>query len=265
MDFPQAGVKSFGPSERQEWIAEYVIREGSVSASRLASIFGVSMMTIYRDLDELEERRIVRRERGGATAQPSSLFESDVRYRVLRHSAEKEALCGRAFEEIEPGQAVMLDDSTTLLPLVGRLPSLAPLTVITNFRKAVDELIGKKGIQIVCLGGEYLPTHDAYVGVVCEAAISAVRPDVLFMSMSAASRGVAFHQEPEIVRNKKAMLAVARRKILLLDHSKFGKSALHRLAPLSEFDLVLVDDGTPQDALLDLEDHGVSYEVVSVS
>lgn len=262
MDFERMDTESLGPLDRQERIAEYVFREGSVSAKQLASLFGVSAMTIYRDLDELAERRIIRRERGSATAQPSSVFESDVRYRILRFKAEKEALCRRALEEIGPGQAVMLDDSTTTLPLARMLPPLAPLTVMTHFRMAMDELTGKKGVQAICLGGEYLATHDAYVGLVCEAAISSVRPDVAVMSTSAVSGGVAFHQEPELVRVKRAMMAVARRKILLLDRSKFGRRAIHRVASLEEYDLVLADAGAPQEALRELEEHGIAHEVV---
>ena len=243
---------------------EQVFREGTVSAKRLASLFGVSVMTIYRDLDELEERRILRRERGGASAQPTSLFESDVRYRILKYKQEKEALCARAMQEVEPGQVVMVDDSTSVLPLAGMLPSLAPLTVITNFRLTLEELSGHAGIQLICLGGEYLPSHDAYVGVVCETAIASVRPDVVFMSTSAVSGGDAFHQEPEMVRIKRAMLAVARRKVLLLDHSKLDKRAVHFLAPLSEFDLVITDSGAPAEALSELEERGVNHEIVSV-
>lgn len=261
----RADAENLSPSERREWIVEQVFREGTVSAKRLASLFGVSVMTIYRDLDELEERRILRRERGGASAQPTSLFESDVRYRILKYRQEKEALCARAVQEIEPGQVVMVDDSTSALPLASMLPSLAPLTVITNFRLMLEELSGRTaGVQLICLGGEYLPSHDAYVGVVCETAISSVRPDILFMSTSAVSGGDAFHQEPEMVRIKRAMLAVARRKVLLLDHSKLGKRAVHYLAPLGEFDLVLTDDGASPETLSELDERGITHEVISM-
>lgn len=265
MDLEQVSAQSQSPAERREHIAERALREGSVSAKSLAGEFGVSMMTIYRDLDELEQRRIVRRERGGATAQPSSLFESDVRYRILRSKVEKDALCERALQEIEPGQAVMVDDSTTVLPLVYKLPALVPLTLITNFRVALEESMDVKGLQVTSLGGDYLSSHDAYVGLVCEAAISAVRPDVFFMSTSSVSEGGAFHQEPEMVRIKRAMLRAARRGVLLVDHGKFHNKAVNHLASLREFDLVLTDDGAPAEAIADLDDHGVRYEVVSTA
>ena len=57
------------------------------------------------------------------------------------------------------------------------------------------------------------------------------------------------------------MLEVAARRYLLLDHTKLGRSALHQVVPLADFDLVIVDDGATPEALADLDDHGVRYEV----
>ncbi|MDX5895574.1 DeoR/GlpR family DNA-binding transcription regulator [Rubrobacter radiotolerans] len=257
-------TRAFGPEARREWISDEVLREGYVSAREIADRFGVSVMTVYRDLDELEERRILRRERGGATAQPSSVFESDVRYRILRCVREKEALCQRALEEVSPGEAVMFDDSTTILPLARAVGERAPLTVMTNFRLAIEAALGKRGVRVLCLGGEYFPTYDSYTGLLCDGAISAVRPDVLFASPAAIYGDCAFHQEQEIVRTKRAMMEVSRRRILLADHTKFGRTAALKLAELREFDLVLTDDRTPPEALEPLDKSGVPYDVVSV-
>lgn len=150
-------TRAFGPEARREWISDEVLREGYVSAREIADRFGVSVMTVYRDLDELEERRILRRERGGATAQPSSVFESDVRYRILRCVREKEALCQRALEEVSPGEAVMFDDSTTILPLARAVGERAPLTVMTNFRLAIEAALGKRGCAFCALAGSTSP------------------------------------------------------------------------------------------------------------
>lgn len=60
---------------------------------------------------------------------------------------------------------------------------------------------------------------------------------------------------------KRAMLDSAARNVLLIDHTKLGRDALHRVVPLSRFDLLLVDDGASADALRDLAEHQVPYEV----
>ena len=253
-----------GPVLRQEQVAEYVLNHGSVSAKDLAGVFGVSTMTIHRDLDELAQQGVLRKVRGAAEPRPTSLFESNVRYRIRAAREEKLAVCRHAVRQVEPGQSVMLDDSTTTLPLAKLLQQVTPLTVITNFRMGIDELTGARGINLTSLGGEYLSSHDAFVGIVCEAAISSLRADVLFMSSPAVSECHAMHQEQDIVRIKRAMMAAARRKVLLIDHHKLEKSALHMLAPLTDFDLVVVDSGADPQTLENLRDCGAPVEVAQL-
>jgi DeoR/GlpR family transcriptional regulator of sugar metabolism len=250
------------PIRRQQHIAEYVLQHGSVAAKDLASLFGVSLMTIHRDLDELERQGVLRKLRGRVTAQPTSLFESNVRYRLRTARAEKEALSRFALTLIEPGQSVMLDDSTTTLPLAHLLPTKAPITVITNFGMTLSELSGIKGVNLISLGGEYMPSHDAFVGVVCEAAIASVRADILFMSTSALSACSTLHQEPEIVRIKRAMIVSSKRRVLLVDHTKLSKVALHQLASLQDFDLVVVDAAIDEAQINELKECSVPFEVV---
>lgn len=255
------GTSGLAPAERRERIAEYVLERESVSARDLAARFDVSVMTVHRDLDELERQGVLRKFRGGATPQPSSLFESNVRYRLSAARAEKEAIARYALTMIEPGQAVLLDDATTTLALARLLPSIAPVTVITNYLRMIQELHDAPGIRLIALGGEYAPSHDSFTGVVCNAAIASLRADLFFMSTSAVSDGFAFHQEQEIVMVKRVMLGAATKRVLLIDHGKLGKVALHRLAPLSDFDLVVVDSGADEAQLRELRDAKVPFEV----
>jgi DeoR/GlpR family transcriptional regulator of sugar metabolism len=256
-----AETGTLSPQLRRERIAEYVLQRDTVTAKELAARFDVSVMTVHRDLDELERQGVLRKFRGGATPQPSSLFESNVRFRLASATIEKEALARHALTLIEPGQAVLLDDATTTLFLARLLPAITPLTVITNYFRTIKELTEVPGIRLIALGGEYLPSHDSFVGVVCETAIEALRADVAFLSTSAVSSEVAFHQEQEIVAVKRAMMRVATRKVLLIDHTKLGKVALHRLAPLRDFDLVVVDAGVGETQLRELRNAHVPIEV----
>jgi DeoR/GlpR family transcriptional regulator of sugar metabolism len=250
------------PAQRQVEIAEHVLQHGSVSATDLAEMFHVSLMTIHRDLDELERQGVVRKFRGGVSAQPSSVFESNVSFRLRAAREEKLALARRARTMIEPGMAVMLDDSTTTLEVARLLEEDAgPLTVITNFLETIKLLSGVRGVRLLALGGEYYPTHDSFLGVPCVEAIEALRVDLLFASTSALSGGYAYHQEQEIVLVKRAMIHSAQRSVLMVDHTKLGRAALHRLAPLSDFDLVLTDAKAPEATLLEMREHGVRYEI----
>jgi DeoR/GlpR family transcriptional regulator of sugar metabolism len=254
-------LAGLAPQDRRERIAEFVLGSDYVSARDLAGRFDVSLMTVHRDLDELERRGVLRKIRGGATPQPSSLFESNVRYRLSTARAEKEALARYALTMIEPGQSVLLDDATTTLALAHMLPAIAPLTVITNYLATIQVLHGAPGIRLLALGGEYFPSHDSFLGIVCEDAIASLRADLFFMSTSAVRGGIAYHQEQEIVAVKRAMLRVATRSVLLIDNSKLGKAALHQLARLDDFDLIVVDDGVDAAGLRELEDAKVPFAV----
>ncbi|GGM36127.1 DeoR/GlpR family DNA-binding transcription regulator [Dactylosporangium sucinum] len=250
------------PAQRQAEIVEHVLQHGSVSANELAELFHVSLMTIHRDLDELERQGVVRKFRGGVSAQPSSVFESNVSFRLRAAKAEKLAIAQRARELIEPGMAVMLDDSTTTLELARLLEDAAPLTVMTNFLETIKLLSTMRGIRLLALGGEYYPTHDSFLGVPCIDAIEALRVDLLFASTSAVSGNYAYHQEQEIVLVKRAMIRAAQRSVLMVDHTKLGRASLHRLAPLSDIDLVITDKQAPPEALLEMRENGVKYEAV---
>ena len=249
--------------QRQDRIAELVLQQPFVAAKDLAEGFGVSLMTIHRDLDELEARGVLRKVRGGATPQPSSLFESNVRYRLTLAGEEKQLLARAALPMIEPGQAVLIDESTTGLALARLLPERAPLTVITNSLSVMQELRTARDIKLIVLGGDYWPRHEAFCGLACEAAVSALRADLLFMSTTAISGGVAYQPDQDMAIAKRAMIAAAARRVLLVDHTKFGRVALHRLAPLTDFDLVMTDAGIDDAGLRQLREADVPFEVVA--
>lgn len=249
------------PDQRQEMLAQVVLSRGSATAQELAAEFGVSLMTIHRDLDELARQGIVRKFRGGVTAQPSSIFESNVVYRQKAMHEEKRAIAVHAMRHVEAGTSIVLDDATTTGQMLPLLESVTPLHVATNYLEALRQLSQVRGIDLMALGGDYDPLHDSFMGVMCLEAIESIRVDAAFVSTSAVQGDSAYHQEQRIVAVKRAMLEIATKRYLLLDHSKLGKVALHRLVPLSDFDLVIVDSNAPQAALAELEQHNVPYEV----
>lgn len=246
---------------RQRAISDAVMAEGAVRIDRLAERFGISRMTVHRDLDELESRGLLRKARGVATAMSTSLVESSDVYRLGRQSVEKEAIAHAALEHIDPGHAIFLDDSTTVLHLAKLLSSRAPLTVITNVLTLMNELNGVRGISLVALGGNYFNWCSAFMGRMTNAAIARLRADTFIMSTSAITDDTCYHQSLDTVDTKRAMFDVSAQRILLADHTKFEKRALHALAHLSEFDLVIVDAETDKEHIERLRSQGVNVEV----
>lgn len=246
---------------RQRAITEAVMAEGTVRIEQLADRFDISLMTVHRDLDELENRGLLRKSRGIATATSTSLVESSDVYRVNRQTREKEAIARAAMDFVEPGQAIFLDDSTTVLHMAQHLAAKAPLTVITNVLTLMDELRGARGVDLLALGGRYCNWCSAFMGRMTTAAIAELRADTVIMSTAAITDDIAFHQTLETVDVKRAMFDSAERRVLLADHTKFEKRALHALLPLTDFDAVIVDDMTPPEHVERLRARGVSVVV----
>ncbi|GAA5074444.1 DeoR/GlpR family DNA-binding transcription regulator [Thermocatellispora tengchongensis] len=253
-----------GAAARRQAMAEHVMRQGSASVTELADTFGVSVMTVHRDLDELERQGMVRKFRGGATAQASSVFESNIVYRLTANQEEKEAIARHVVRMIEPGSSVMLDDSTTALAVARHIGEVTPLTVVTNFLEGIKLLTGVGGVRLIALGGEYHPTHDSFLGVACVDAVEAMSTDLVIVSTSAISDRYAFHQEQEIVLVKRAMLNSGTRRVLAIDHSKLERVALHRVAPLDSFDLIVVDGRAPASAIDRLRERHLNVEVAEL-
>lgn len=246
---------------RRQLIAEAVMAEGSMRIEDLVERFGISLMTAHRDVDELVSRGLFRKTRGIVTAAPTSLIESSDVYRSTRQSAEKQAIAEAAMQFIEPGQAVFFDDSTTVLQMAAHLPAKVPLTAITNSLNLMNELREIRDLTILGLGGQFYNWCNAFMGRMTTNEILRLRADTVFMSMSAIVDDIVFHQSPEMVETKRAMFDCSARRILLADHTKFERRALHSFAALTEFDVVIVDDDTPIVHLERMRSKGINVVV----
>src|ERR671917_2150735 len=104
---------------------------GRVSVPELAQRFGVSVVTIRKDLERLERRRLLRRVRGGAVPAPSP-DEGAFEIRLHLHTAEKLAVAREAARMVKDGDAIAVDGSTTCYYLIKELRNRRGPVVGTN-------------------------------------------------------------------------------------------------------------------------------------
>ena len=247
--------------ERRQKITEAVMAEGSVRIEDITERFEISLMTAHRDIDELVARGLLRKYRGLVSAAPTSLIEASDVYRAARQQSEKRALAELAMEFIDSGQALLMDDSTTVLQMAPLLGERTPLTVITNSLTLMNALNEVRALELIGLGGRFHNWCNAFIGPVTRHEISRFMADTYLLSTSAIMRGQLFHQSPEMVETKRAMFEAAQRRILMADHAKFEQRALYRLADLSEFDIVIVDDQVDAESLAMLNEAGVELHI----
>jgi DeoR/GlpR family transcriptional regulator of sugar metabolism len=246
--------------QRRQEILDHVIELGGARIDDLTARFGVSLMTMHRDLDDLAERRLLRKLRGKVEAYPTLTIETAARFRDTLHSAEKEALGEAAARQVQPGQTVFVDDSTTLFPLVRRLAEVDDLTVITNSLHAA-RLLGP-AVRVVLAGGRYNHEFDSCTGPDVLALLQNTRADVAFVSVSAVAVGRLYHPVQDYAELKKAVLRAANHNVLVVDHSKFGRTATYAHGNVGDYDLLITGEATPTEEIEAALNAGTAIEIV---
>ncbi|GAA0513264.1 DeoR family transcriptional regulator [Saccharopolyspora subtropica] len=249
--------------QRRQNILRHVIEHGEARIDELAERFGVSLMTMHRDLDELAERRLLRKLRGRVESYPSLTVETATRFRIGLHVDEKEALSAAAIDEVRPGMTVLLDDSSTVFPLARRIAEIDGLTVVTN-SVSVAQILSRAGREVVLLGGRYRAEFDSCTGPDVLRALSRLHADVSFMSATTITNGRLFHPIQDYADIKEAILSSTARNVLLVDHSKFGNTATFAHGDVGSYEVVITDEGIPEHELAALRNFRTEVRVVPV-
>lgn len=249
--------------ERRQAIIDSLVESRAVDLDDLAARFAVSKMTIHRDLDELEQAGVLRKVRGGATIDAGTQFESDFRFRELQEADVKRAIANAAAELVEPGMTVMINDGSMAAVLGEVLARKKPMTIITNNAAILERSKGEGGLTLIGLGGVYSSKFNAYFGIVTEEALSRLRADIAFISAPAVSGRVAYHMDETVVRTKRAMMASSRQNCLLINSRRFGHTALHVLADVTEFDTIISDEPLPQATSIELNTARTSVRIAA--
>ena len=251
--------------ERHVAIVNRVDAVGNCSYQELARLFGVSEMTIRRDVDNLAQRGSLLKTLGGAqTAHAAkNLYESAVQKRLRVQRLEKEQIALQAIQQIQPHQTLFLDGSTTCLVLAKQLAvQRRGLTVVSHSALACLELGRTMDHTIISLGGQFDPPSACFVGPVAEEAARRLFVDVAFLS----TKGLlpdegTFESSMATFRVKQIVVEQAARVVLLVDHTKFHQRALCKVLDITQIDEVITDAGAPADGVASLQQRGLTVRV----
>lgn len=251
--------------ERHHSIVNLALRYDRVSVAELATRFNVTTETIRRDLDLLDERGILRRVHGGAVvAENVSLTETALTEREPAFVPQKNQIAQAALAYLpKPGAAAIFDAGTSVARLAGVIPPGSLSTVITNSVPIAAQLAAANSVSDVqLLGGHLRGITQATVGGETVAALSRLRCEVAFLGTNGLSlrHGCSTPDAGEAAV-KSAMVAAARRVIVLADSSKIGVELLVCFAPLSSVDVLITDDGISAHDRAELAAAGVEVVV----
>ncbi len=243
---------------------DMVLAEGTMRVDTLANELNVSLVTVYRDLSAMENLHLLTRNRGEVSAVTSSLSEMTPRMRAQDNTHAKNVIAEVAAGLISSGNSIMIDDSSTTIPFARKIASVLPLTVITN-SQLISEILGPiKGVTLIGTGGQYRRWGESFHGSITVSAIRSMHADVCVMSDAAVSKLSICNPYEYVIETKRAMLESSSTRILLADSSKFERRALHTTAPISNFDIVVVDSGTSEETREKLRNAGVKVLVAQL-
>lgn len=230
--------------ERQSHVLAMARREGRVGVSDLAAVLDVTAETVRRDLSVLEKAGLLRRVHGGAMPVERVGVESGLAQRDLESTAEKDRIAAAALDQLPRGGSVVLDSGSTTARLAALLPDDLELTVVVNSPPVATLLAGRPQLTVVLVGGRVRPATLATVDGWAVAQLEQLTVDVAFLGTNgcSAARGLTT-PDPAEAAVKAAMVAAARRSVVLADHTKMVTDHLVRFARLEQVDVVVTDTG----------------------
>lgn len=230
-----------------------------VEATELAAELGVTGETLRRDLIRLERLGRLRRVHGGAVLPESLSFEPAVATRT-EYAGEKTRIARAALAHLPDGGSVLLDSGSTTMRLAELFPEDRELTVFTNSLPIALELLTRPRLSVYTFGGRLRTNTLAEVGEWALRALREINVDVAFLGANAIGDRGLTTPDPSEAAVKHAMLEAGRKRILLCDHSKFGRVSTAQSAEIGELDLVITDDAIEPDYVQLLAKAGVEVE-----
>jgi DeoR/GlpR family transcriptional regulator of sugar metabolism len=228
-------------SERFERIVAELRASPAVRIAALAAAFEVSTETVRRDLDELSRRGLVTRTYGGAAVRPLAR-EPAVNERYRQRVEERARIGARAAALVAPGDVLMIDSGSTTSHFARRLAaSTESLTVLTNSLNVATALGQNPKVRVILCPGDVNPREAGVYGAETAAFLQRHHAAKAFIGASGLTAEGPGDMDTAACAVKRAMIARAERRILLVDRGKFEVRALRLVCPLAELDDVIAD------------------------
>ncbi|HEX7950376.1 MAG TPA: DeoR/GlpR family DNA-binding transcription regulator [Candidatus Limnocylindrales bacterium] len=238
-------------------ILERVADEQTIHVGALAREFGVSEMTIRRDIRQLERDGFLRQTYGGATAHLTRALDVAFNARALQHPREKRLIAMRAADLLADARTVFVGVGTTAEQFARYLHAHAELTVVTASLPTAS-LLGTRPLRTISLGGAILRDDLTAVGPIAVASLQRYRFDVAVIGTAGVSArwGITELSDDE-AEVQRVAIGQAERVIVLADGSKIGVAQRMVVGPANRIDTLVTDSSAPPAEIAALRRVGV--------
>lgn len=227
--------------ERRNKILQLLEEHHSVKVSDLSKELFIGEATIRRDLAKLEQSGYLKRIHGGAVSLDQVDREVPADIRKIENAEKKIIIAVLASSLIQSGNTISVDSSTTCLALAPHLKKIPNLSVLTHSHTLLDEL-RYSNLNLYASGGLLTRHTLSYNGEVARRFFASFYADIAFVSC----KGLSIDAGPSWVYDEEAalreiMLQNARKRVMLVDSSKFGIRATSQLFNFSLVDYLITD------------------------
>jgi DeoR family transcriptional regulator, aga operon transcriptional repressor len=248
--------------DRLLWVLNEIRRSGSIEVNELMDRTGASGATIRRALSKLEKNGLVLRRRGRAEAAAPVLYsfirDSSFQKQVGHMAEEKRRIGLVAASLIKSGDVVAFGPGTTTTAAACSILPNVSLRVVTNALNIAFELRQRKSIRLFLTGGDLRESWFSLVGQTAVESAKAVVADIAFVGVTGIDPEHGLTDDhPEESAVTRVMLAQAKRRIVVADHTKFGKVSYSRVWPLDKIDIIITDRGVSKRISAPYEAKGV--------
>ncbi len=254
--------------ERQDKIISLLMNQQSATVSELSDLFAVSPVTIRSDLNQMAERGHIVRTHGGArlagerTRQEYS-FTTQQRINAL----EKQQIGHTAASLVEPGEAILLDASTTAFAVgqaLKKRTDLYNVTVVTTGIWTALELLGTTHLDIVLSGGHVRTASGSIAGVIAHDVLGRFNFQKAFLGAWGITPAEGLMDSPLAeVDLKRTIVSRSLELIAVVDGSKFGRTSLASFASLGETALIITGSSAPLEIVEDIRSRGIYITIAN--
>lgn len=234
-----ANNKEMFVSERFKDIMDYLEERKRATVEELSEKLFVSPATIRRDLSAMQKLGMLQRTHGGAIYVSAS-EDVSIFVRMEKESVSKETVASVAMGHMPEFTSCFIDNSSTAFALATRL-NLAFKTVVTNGLQIAAKLSEKKNVEVIFLGGKIRYSNYASTGSLPCKMLENYSLDLMLCGSAAVSLEGAYERSLETMEIKQSAFRRCKKKMLLVDKSKFSENFIYRTAPLNQYDIVCTD------------------------
>jgi DeoR/GlpR family transcriptional regulator of sugar metabolism len=227
------------PQERRGKILEILrLLKREMKVEDVAKIFGVSPLTVRRDLDVLAEDKAIVRTHGGCLSIGRAALETEYHQKVAKNYWVKRSIALAARRYLVKNDVILLNDGSTTFHVGVQAGDFGGCTIYTNSLAMIAEFTQFNDVRLFLLAGEYDEEHYSIRGSLTEQMLDNLRFDKVFLGTdSIDEEGRCLVATPEEARLAHMMLHAGRFCILVADHTKVGASGHIAFGRLEDFDV----------------------------